>query len=136
MNFDCVIVDANIAFKALVSQRGDLRDRLDPSASERFYTPGYLFVELFKHKNRLAHATGLAEPELLEAMQTLVSRLQFVNESNISLGIWMEAHRLCKDVDEQDTPYIALTLHLDGRMWTDDAQFETSPPRQRIQRIL
>jgi hypothetical protein len=33
MNADCVIVDANIAFKALVSQRGDLRDRLDPSAN-------------------------------------------------------------------------------------------------------
>ena len=29
MRADCVVVDANIAFKALVSERGDLRDRLD-----------------------------------------------------------------------------------------------------------
>jgi predicted nucleic acid-binding protein len=70
MNPDCVVVDANIAFKALVSQRGDLRDRLDPSAKAKFYTPGYLFVELFKHKTRLARATGLTEDELLEALQT------------------------------------------------------------------
>jgi len=28
MNADCVVVDANIAFKALASGRGDLRDRL------------------------------------------------------------------------------------------------------------
>jgi predicted nucleic acid-binding protein len=124
MNPDWVVVDANIAFKALVSQRGDLRDRLDPSTNAKFYTPGYLFVELFKHKTRLAQATRLAEAELLEALQTLVSRLEFVNEANISLGVWMEAHRLCKDVDEQDTPYVALTLHLDGRLWTEDAQLK------------
>jgi predicted nucleic acid-binding protein len=124
MNPDCVVVDANIAFKALVSQRGDLRDRLDPSATSKFYTPGYLFVELFKHKARLAHATGLTEAELLEALQTLVSRLEFVNETTISLGVWMEAHRLCRDVDERDTPYIALTLHLAGRLWTEDEQLK------------
>jgi predicted nucleic acid-binding protein len=124
MNPDCVVVDANIAFKALVSQRGDLRDRLDSSANAKFYTPGYLFVELFKHRMRLARATGLSEDELLEAMHALVSRLEFVNEANIPLGLWMEAHRLCKDVDEQDTPYVALTLHLGGRLWTEDAQLK------------
>jgi predicted nucleic acid-binding protein len=120
MNPDCVVVDANIAFKALVSQRGDLRDRLDPTARPKFYTPGYLFVELFKHKTRLARATKLADEELLEALQALVSRMEFVNEANISLVLWMEAHRLCKGVDECDTPYVALTLHLGGRLWTDD----------------
>ena len=30
MNVDCVVLDANIAFKALASGRGDLRDRLGP----------------------------------------------------------------------------------------------------------
>jgi hypothetical protein len=33
MNADCVVVDANIAFKALVAGRGDLRDRLGPAAA-------------------------------------------------------------------------------------------------------
>ena len=120
MNPDCVVVDANIAFKALASNRGDLRDRLAPSANRTFHSPRFVFVELFKHKERLSVAAKLNEDELLEALHTLVSRLEFVSEANIPLGTWMEAYRLCKDVDEQDTPYIALTLHLDGRFWTDD----------------
>jgi predicted nucleic acid-binding protein len=124
MNTECVVVDANIAFKALVSQRGDLRDRLDPNANAKFCTPAYLFVELFKHKARLARATGLGEDDLLQALHALVSRLEFVNEANISLGLWMEAHRLCKDVDEKDTPYVALTLHLDGQLWTEDSELK------------
>ena len=28
--------------------------------------------------------------------------------------------RLCRDVDSKDAPFIALTLHLDGRLWTGD----------------
>ncbi len=34
----------------------------------------------------------------------------------------MEARRLCKDVDPKDAPFDALTLHLDGRLWTGDAE--------------
>ena len=32
--------------------------------------------------------------------------------------------RLCKEVDEKDTPYVALTLHLDGRLWTHDTKLK------------
>jgi predicted nucleic acid-binding protein len=47
-----------------------------------------------------------------------------VVDANIDLGTWMETHRLCKEVDKADTPYVALTLHLDGRLWTDDKELK------------
>jgi hypothetical protein len=67
MNPRCVVVDANIAFKALAAGRGDLRDRLGPGASVEFFSPRFLFVELFKHKERLARAANVTEKELLNA---------------------------------------------------------------------
>ena len=73
MNADCGVVDANIAFKALASGQGDLRDRLRPLTTIRFYAPRFLFVELFKHKERLATAAKVSEAETLEALHTLVS---------------------------------------------------------------
>lgn len=124
MNAERVVVDANLAFKALAAGRSDLRDRLDPSANLQFFSPRFLFVELFKHKERLAGAARVSEEELLAALYSLVSRLEFVTEENIPIGTWMEAHRLCHDVDEKDTPYIALTLHLDGRLWTEDEELK------------
>ncbi len=124
MNADCVVVDANIVFKSLVAGRGDLRDRLGPAAPVIFFAPRFLFVELFRHKERVAAAAHVPEEGLLEALHTLVSRMEFVNESNIALGTWMEAWRLCRDIDEKDTPYVALTLHLDGRLWTDDTELK------------
>lgn len=115
-----VVVDANIAFKAVCAGRSDLRDRLSPATPAKFHCPRFLFVELFKHKNRLLRATRLSEADLLAALHALLSRLEFINEANIPIGTWMEAFRLCKDVDEADTPYVALTFHLDGQLWTDD----------------
>ena len=39
MNAGCVVVDANVAFKALAAGRGDLRDRLGPATPVTFYAP-------------------------------------------------------------------------------------------------
>ena len=100
MNAIAVVVDANIAFKSLCAGGGSLRAGLDPDAPLKFYSPRFLFVELFKHKERLTRATRFAEEEVLVGLYTLVSRLDFVNEANIPVGTWMEAHRLCQDVDE------------------------------------
>ena len=36
----------------------------------------------------------------------------------------MEAYRLCREVDEKDTAYVALALHLDGRLWTHDSELK------------
>lgn len=125
MNADCVIVDANIAFKTLAAGRGDLRNPLSPALLLRFFAPRFLFVELFKHKDRLIHAARLTEEEILQALYTLVSRIEFIKDADVPLGVWLEAQRLCRDVDEKDTPYVALTLHLDGRLWTEDAVLKT-----------
>jgi len=125
MNPACVVVDANLAFKALAAGRGDLRERLGPGAEVMFFAPRFLFVELFKHKDALALAAKVTPKAMLEALHTLVARLDFVNETNIPLTTWMEAYRLCHGVDEKDTPYVALTLHLEGLLWTDDQELKS-----------
>ena len=57
---------------------------------------------------------------LLECLYELLARVHFVDEGGIPIGTWMEGCRLCRDVDSKDAPFIALTLHLDGRLWTGD----------------
>ena len=119
-----VIVDANIAFRALASGRGDLRSRLDAPEDIRFIAPRFLFVELFKHKDRLLRATRKPEQELLEALHALVASLDFADEAAIPIGTWMEAQRLCAPTDAKDTPYLALALHCEGELWTEDDELK------------
>lgn len=57
---------------------------------------------------------------MLECRYELLERVHFIEEGGISLGTWIEAHRLCRDVDVKDTPFVALALILDARLWTGD----------------
>lgn len=125
MSVECVIVDANIAFKCLLAGRGDLRERFGPGGHPQLFTPQFLFVELFKHKERLIQASGLAEADLLTGLRTLLNQLTFVHEADIPVGTWIEAYRVCQGIDVNDTPYVALTLHLEGQFWTEDNELKS-----------
>ena len=120
-----VIVDTNILFAALVSSRSLIREILFTENKLNFSCPRFLFVELFKHKERILAATELSEDELLDALNALLSRVHFVDEATIPLGTWLEARRLCHGIDEKDTPFIALTIHLNARLWTEDAELKS-----------
>jgi predicted nucleic acid-binding protein len=49
---------------------------------------------------------------------------------------WRQAYNLCKDVDENDTPHIALTLELDGLLWTGDNKLKLGLQRQGFTRFF
>ena len=119
-----VIVDANIAFRALARSRGDLRARLDPAEDLCFIAPRFLFVELFKHKDRIIRVSKTPEDAVLESLHALVASLEFADEAAIPVGTWLEARRLCAPTDPKDTPYVALALHLDAELWSEDEELK------------
>lgn len=120
MNRRRVIVDANIAFRTLASSRGDLRSQLDAADIVHFIAPRFLFVALFKLKDRLLKASGKPEHELLDALHSLVAAIDFTDENAIPIGIWLEAHRLASPTDPKDTPHVAIALHHSAELWTED----------------
>ena len=124
MNDTITVVDTSILFALLLREETGPRKRLLADESRTFYCPRFVFVELFKHKERIVRATELNEGELLECLYELLSSIHFVEEGALPIGTWMEARRLCRDVDPKDTPFVALTLHLEGRLWTSDAELK------------
>ena len=49
-----------------------------------------------------------------------MSNINFVSEELISEKSWVHAFELTKDVDEDDTPFIALSIELNAKLWTGD----------------
>jgi predicted nucleic acid-binding protein len=119
-----VVIDANRIFSELIGANHRLRQVMASLPDTQFYCPKYVLVELFKHKERIAAATGLDETSLLDLLNTLLQRIRFFDEDAISIGNWTESWRLCRDVDENDVAYVALTLELKGRLWTSDRKLE------------
>lgn len=64
--------------------------------------------------------TQATEDEVNEFLNKSLRNIHFVNEEMISTGSFVEAYRLCRDVDEKDTPFVALALELEGELWTRD----------------
>ncbi len=58
------------------------------------------------------------------------------DEDAIGIGSWTEAWRLCRDVDENDTAYLALTLELDAELWTSDRELETGLRKKGFTRFF
>ena len=127
MNGGRIVVDANIAFRALSRGHNDLVAMLRPAgrlADSTLHAPRFLFVELFKHKERIVRASRLPKAEIIESLHALVARIEFHNEALITIGDWMEAYRLCSPTDEKDTAYVALALHLDAKLWSEDDELK------------
>ena len=119
-----LVLDTSIFFSLLLGHESAQRRRLVAEPAYDFHCPRFFLVELFKHKERIARISSLDEAELLECFHELLARLTFIDEGTIAVGTWMEARRLCRDVDPKDTPFIALAIHLDCRLWTDDAELK------------
>jgi predicted nucleic acid-binding protein len=52
--------------------------------------------------------------------ELLFSTISFVSEELISKESWVKAYALTKDVDEDDTPFVALAIELHTGLWTGD----------------
>ncbi len=114
-----VIVDTNILFSALLNSQSSFAETLLKS-EHQFFICEQILMEMFKHKEKIARLSKLPEPDLIRFYYILLKRLYLFKEDLISLENRKKAFELCQDVDETDTPHVALTLELDGLLWTGD----------------
>ena len=118
-----VVVDTNILFSALLRNKSSFAEIL-LHTDQPFYAGELVLVELFKHKEKLIRLSHLSEEEVVRFYYILVKRLNIHRENLIAAAHWSTACDLCRDIDENDTPHLALTLALDGRLWTGDKQLK------------
>ena len=114
-----VIVDTNIIFSALLSSRSRFSEIL-LNAGDQFYANELAVIELFKHKEKIVRFSRLSEDEIIQLYYLLLRRINLFKEDLISPESRRAAYTLCRDIDETDTPHIALTLELNGLLWTGD----------------
>ena len=118
-----VVIDSNIIFAALRSNNAAFREFLNNS-SYKFFTANFLIAEIFKHKERILRNSKASEEETFEYLNKILQKINFVNEEFISTANFIHAFRLCNDIDPKDTPFVALTLELECKLWTKDQELK------------
>jgi predicted nucleic acid-binding protein len=114
-----IIVDANILFSALLRKDSPFAEVL-LYRDHRFCICESTVVELFRHKERILTFSRLRDTDIAALLHAFLRRLTVEREELIPVACREEAVELCRDVDPADAPYVALTLALDGRLWTGD----------------
>ena len=112
-----VVVDSNIIFSALISGKGIY---LDIFRKNVVYIPDIVFSELSKYELRLVQKTKLKQTQFKNFIQLLFEEVIVIPKFAISIENWQNAYEICKDIDEKDTPFIALSLELKIPLWTND----------------
>lgn len=129
-----VVVDTNIVFASLRTVKSSTRDRL-LSAAEAWYVPMFLFEEIFEHKEDIRRRSKLTERQTTDLLGKILRRLHFFNEEHISEENFITAYYLCKGIDTDDIPFVALCLELDARLWSRDERLKTHLRTQGFDRF-
>ena len=114
-----IIVDTNIVFSGLVNKNSAISAFLLES-QQTLLMPKFGFVELFKHKEKICKISKHTPDEILEILYELLRHIDFYDENAISSDALQKAWLLVKDIDPKDMLFVALTIEMNGLLWTGD----------------
>lgn len=60
----------------------------------------------------------------MDAYYIVIKRVNIYKLYLIADDAWKKADQLCRDLDITDLPHAALTLHLNGLLWTGDKKLK------------
>jgi predicted nucleic acid-binding protein len=120
-----VVVDTNIVFSSILNTNSKLaRILLQTSSKIDFYSTEQLIAEVEEHKQKIKGLTNYTNAELEWVITLVVKNIRFINVQLISKEAYKIAAGLTKDVDIDDTEFVALTEHLKGRLWSGDKELQ------------
>jgi predicted nucleic acid-binding protein len=111
-----IVADSNILFSALISGKSVY---LDIFRIAKVYVPDFIFLEIEKYEKRIVQKTKLKD-SFREFVRDLFSEVTVIPKLAISSKSFAIAYGLCRDIDEKDTPFLALSIELNMSLWTND----------------
>ena len=116
-----IVVDTNIIFSSLLNSDGVIGDLIFNSSKHfEFYSCSYIRFEIQKHWGKLKKISKLSDEQLEVSYAQILTKIKFINEEIIPVDIWLSSEKITKDIDVDDTDFVALTRFLKATLWTGD----------------
>ncbi len=116
-----IVVDTNIIFSAILNSQSWIGQIiLHSDKTVKFYSPQYLKIEIQNHLQKIKEIAKIDDSEAHELIDTLYTKIHFISDEFIPKNDLVTADELTKDVDFDDVLFVALSLHLNCKLWTGD----------------
>jgi predicted nucleic acid-binding protein len=118
-----VITDSNIIISALIKPSGAIAKIFKSKSQIQFFAPDFLLEELNNHLDIIEENSPLAAKKngIKIEIDFLKSKIKFVPIDKIPKKYILEAFEIVKDIDVDDTFFVALNCYKHWKIWTCDA---------------
>ncbi|WP_410337008.1 PIN domain-containing protein [Longimonas sp.] len=130
-----VVVDTNILFSALLRADTLFADTI-LQGEHRFVVNELVLTELFHHREKIAQVSRLSDELITQLYYKLIRRVELYRENLIAPEVRRQAYRLCRDIDETDAPHVAITIEVNGLLWTGDKRLKSGLQSQGFDRFF
>ena len=89
-------------------------------------------TEIQRHRNKLLKLTKHTEDQLSELEDLVTQHITFIDERLIPQDILIKTEIQLKAIDPDDTVFVALAKHLEGKLWTGDLQLYNGIKAKRL----
>ena len=113
------VIDANVIFASLISGKENYEQMF---TRQKFYLPDFALIEIQKYQPVITSKTQLPFEDLKTYTIGIFERLTIIPNLIISTQSYFRAFDYCKDIDEKDTPYLALAIEFGIEFITNDIE--------------
>lgn len=132
-----IIIDTNIVFSALLNINSRIGQILITGKNHYdFYAPEYVRLEIFKHKQKIITIGNLTDNDFLETYALILRNITLLNHSLIPKEIYRNVELLCKDIDIDDTVFVAVSDFIKGTLWTGDLKLLNGLTKNGYKRLI
>jgi len=112
-----IVVDNNILFSLM--KPDSTNSRLFFSMQVRYFAPEFIKKEFKKYEKECQRKSGLSEQEFNKRKKEIFNKITFIQFLEYKSMI-KGAEEIMKNIDVDDSPYVALALKLNAPIWSND----------------
>jgi len=116
-----LVLDSNVIFSAMI-KKSTTRNIILSDVFE-LHAPEYIFSEITKHKELLLKKSKMNEGDFDALLLLLQKHIQLVPKEKYNEKMAL-AEDILKDIDVTDSPFLALAMALNCKIWSNDKHFK------------
>lgn len=112
-----LVIDSNIVISALI--RDSLTRKIILDSNHRFYAPEFLRTEIEKYEDLITEKSNSNENEVETLLSLVLDEVEVLPIESYKDKL-SKAENLIGEEDIKDVPFLAVALHKECRIWSDD----------------